>query len=62
MAQNEIIAEGAHFVYQGSVPVAVVIRNGEIRIPQVFLLEQAAAEDIASLMGTAKTKFDKKDS
>lgn len=51
---NEIIQEGAHFIYKDKRPVAVVIRNGEIRTPQVYLLELAAAEDVAELMGKTK--------
>ena len=45
-----IIKEGAHFKYENDVPVAVVVANDKIRIPRVYRLEQASADEIAELM------------
>jgi hypothetical protein len=49
-----IIKEGAHFKYEGDEPVAVIISNDKIRVPRVYRLEQASADEIADLMDTKK--------
>lgn len=50
-----IVKEGAHFKYEGDEPVAVVIANDKIRIPRVYRLEQASADEIAELMDNKET-------
>ena len=50
-----IVKEGAHFKYENNEPVAVIVSNDKIRIPRVYRLEQASAEEIADLMEIKET-------
>lgn len=51
MEDIEITQDSVHIRWEKGLPSHVVIRNDRIRIPAVFRLEAAPAEELASLLG-----------
>ncbi len=56
----ETIKEGAHFKYDGGVPVAVIVSNGTIRTPQVFRMTPASADELAEFMNVNRKERKKR--